>query len=104
MARFESGGKEPEGCDHRKIDAVSHGDDDVARFGVHRIDFRVVRRIDFPNAGTLIDDLGLVIAKSIHLVGKSFVGRPPHDDAHQFLASELHVSYRHRRATGGAGR
>ena len=94
----------PEGRDHRKINAISHGDDDVAWLGIHRLDFRVVRWIDFPNAGTLIDDLGLVITKTIHLVGKFFIGRPAHDDTHQFLASKLHASNRHRVRTDDADR
>ena len=96
MSRFESGGKNPEGRYHRKINAVPHGDNDVAGIGIHRLDFRVTRRIDFPDPGALIDDLGLVITKAIHLVRNFLVGRLTHDDTHQFLAPKLYATYRDR--------
>ena len=73
MPRFESAGQHPEGRDHRKIDAISHGDERSRGSAFTAVDFRVVRRIDFPDAGLLIDDLGLIIAEAVDLVGKFVV-------------------------------
>ena len=90
MPRLELCREQTKRRDHGQIDIISHGDQLRRSLRVQLRDGRIVARIDFRNAGLLVNDLGLVVAHLVDLVRDLVEVRLPNNDAHHFLAAEPH--------------
>ena len=75
MPRLESCGQHPESCDHGKIEAISHSDEQITSFAVHSVDLVMVARIHLADPCLLIDDLRLIVAEAVEFMSEFVVRR-----------------------------
>ena len=82
-------GKHPKRRDDGKIEAISHGHEQITSFAVDGLDLVVVARIHFADPRLLIDDLRLVVAEAVEFMGEFVVRQLADDDADHLFASNL---------------
>src|SRR4030095_3820291 len=89
MPRVQTRCQQSKRRNHCKIDVVSHGDKPRVSFPIQFGNPSLITRVDFGNAGVLIDKLWLVIAHLVDLVSDLVEVRLPDDYPHQFCATEF---------------
>src|SRR5947209_4330277 len=90
MPGLQSRCKQSKRRDYRKINVVTHANKLRAPLRVDLCDGAFIAGIELHEVRIFIDDLWLVIAHFIDLVGDLVEVRLLHDHANQFSAAELH--------------
>ena len=90
MPRLNFRRQQTKRCDQRKIDIVLHADELRSALRIYFCNRRVIARIEFDNVRLFVNDLRLVIAHLVDLMGDFFVARLRNHHPDQLFTAESH--------------